>query len=423
MKRYLFSFLLAFAILVIFSVKESSAQFRIDAEFRPRFEFRQGYKEMLFIGEVPSFIVSQRSRLRISYQSESLKLRFTPQDVRVWGDEELASATGVYGDQAAIDLYEAVAEIKIDSSIWISVGRQPLVYDNQRLLSERGWNQFGLSYDAVVLKFHRKKYDIHLAGSWNTLSESLSNNFYPSDRIKSLNFIWINREFTDDLSAALSHIASGVTQTDTTNTLYFRQTTGLYINYKWKNLKSMANVYYQFGRNKTGNHVSAFLADADVAYQINRVTPGIGFGYLSGDKLAENSTDNLFDVLYGARHKFFGHMDFFTNIPASTKRRGLVDMYAYVNYKMSNKVNIKNTGHYFQLAQNYDNPPYANNLGYEHELEVKYKFSEWGTVKVSYLIFFPTQIFATFHGADKINYKTSQFAFVELLVSPTLWQQ
>jgi hypothetical protein len=221
---------------------------------------------------------------------------------------------------------------------------------------------------------------------------------------------------------ALSHVASGVTKTDSTNRLYFRQTTGVYVDYKWKGLNGLTNVYYQFGRNKTGNSVSAFLFDADVAYNIGRVTPGIGFGYLSGDDLSNNN-DNLFDVLYGARHKFFGHMDFFTNIPASTKRRGLVDLYAYVNYKVSNKVNIKNTGYYFQLAQNYDNPTYANNLGYEHELEMKYKFSEWGSVKVSYLIFLPTQIFATIHETEQSNCKTSQFAFIELLITPVLWHQ
>ena len=48
------------------------------------------------------------------------------------------------------------------------------------------------------------------------------------------------------------HIASGVTQTDTTSKLNFRQTTGFYIENISDGLNFWADAYYQYGKNQEG---------------------------------------------------------------------------------------------------------------------------------------------------------------------------
>jgi hypothetical protein len=335
---------------------------------------RDGYRKLATEGSTPSVIISQRTRLSFSYITENLKLKFTPQDVRVWGDEKLASSTGVYGDNASIDLFEGYAEIKMGDVGWISVGRQQLVYDHQRLLSVRNWNQNGITYDAVVFKFEISQWDIHAGSSWNSLEATLSGNLYLPNRIKSLNYLWANRKLSDQLNFSFLHIASGVTETDNTNTLYFRQTTGIYSEYNNNGLKLWGNIYYQYGKNNTGKHVSAFLIDADAGYNTGNLTPGIGLSYLSGNNDPGGSTDKLFDVLYGARHRYFGHMDYFSDFAKHTEEGGLADYYVYLKYKFSKTVTLANIGHYFRLAQTNTNTPNEKNLGYENELMLTYKW-------------------------------------------------
>ncbi len=421
MKQKNFKLFLITAIINLSIVFETQAQFRIDAQYRPRFELRDGYRKFATDGSVPTGVISQRTRLSFSYQSEKLKIKFTPQDVRVWGDEQLASSTGVYGNKASLDLLEAYAEIKTGNFGWISVGRQQLIYDHERLLAARNWNQNGLAYDAVVFKLEINQWKIHTGSSWNSLDATLSDNLYLPDRIKSLNYIWINRKFYNKLNFSLLHIASGVTETDSTNTLHFRQTTGIYADYKSNNLKLRGNAYYQYGKSKTGINISAFLVDADLAFKIGKLTPGLGLSYLSGNKDTGGATDNLFNVLYGARHKYFGHMDYFRDFVKHTKEGGLADFYSYLEYKFSKTISLTNIGHYFQLAQINANTPDNKNLGYENELMLKYKFSDWGSIKSGYIFYLPTESFKTLQGVS--NKKFSQFYYMELTLKPTLFKQ
>ena len=410
MKQRNFKLRLIITAACMFVVLETHAQFTIYAQYRPRLEIRDGYQKLASEGSVPTVLISQRTRISFSYETEKFKLKFTPQDVRIWGDEQLASSTGVYGDHASLDLFEGYAEIKIENFIWISVGRQQLVYDNERLLSARNWNQNGIAYDAVVLKLGINQWNIHAGSSWNSLSATLSDNFYLPNRIKSLSFLWVNRKFNSTLNFSILHIASGVTETESTNTLHFRQTTGIYTDYKNNNFKLKGNVFYQYGKNKVGKNISAFLVDADIGYNISKLTTGLGLSYLSGNKNPEGSTDNLFDVLYGARHRYFGHMDYFRNFATQTKEGGLADYYAYIEYKFSRKISINNTGHYFKLAHTNANTPDNKNLGYENDLLLRYKFSDWGSIKSGYVFYLPTESLKTLQGVS--NPEFSQFFYL-----------
>lgn len=398
-------------------INRVNAQFQIDAKYRPRFEFRDGYRSLPAQGEESSFSVSQLSRLNFSYLSDNLKIKFSPQDVRVWGDEQLVSSTGVYGDNASVDLHEGFAEIKVCPSSWVSVGRQELAYDYERLISKRNWNQNNLSYDAVVFKYMPAQWNIHLGSSWNSLSSS--GHLYPTDRIKSLNFLWINNAINKKCSVSFMHIASGVTKTDTTSTLFFRQTSGLYSSYYGDFFKCRGNLYYQYGKNTHGENVSAYLADADFAYKLKKFHLGIGGSYLSGNKKL-SGTDHLFDVLYGARHRYFGHMDYFRNIPSHTNQGGLVDLYSYINSSLTQKLHVKGIVHSFYLAQTNEQTPSKKELGLENELEIKYKFSAWGNIKAAYLYYLPTNNFKKIQ--DVQNDKFAQFCFLELTITPTLFE-
>jgi hypothetical protein len=332
----------------------------------------------------------------------------------------LASSTAVYGDDASLSIYHAYAEIKTGNFGYVSVDRQPLVYDNQRLLAERNWNQNGLAYDAVVFKGHINHWDFHLGASWNSNAD-LKSNCYPSDRIKSLNFLWINHEFSERLNASVLHIASGNTQTDTSSQLYFRQTSGFYVNYQAEKLNVLSNLYYQYGKNKVNTSINAWLADLKLSYRIENFKPGLGVSYLSGDSNPTSGNDQLFDVLYGARHRFFGHMDFFSNIPSSTNFGGLEDYYLFVGYNISKTIRIKDTWHYFRLAKTNNLTPDKKDMGMENELSINWQVNDFTDIEIAHLIYNPTAAFKTLTGC--YSNKHPQFFYLQLTINPTLFTQ
>jgi len=387
-----------------------SGQFKIDAQYRPRFELRDGYQKLASKGETPAVFVSQRSRLILSYETENFKLKFTPQDVRIWGDEKIASIGGVHGDTASLDLFEAYAEIKLGAIGWISVGRQQIVYDNEWLLGSRNWNQNGNASDAIVFKFKPGSWNIHLAAAWNTKSEASSGNIYPTDRYKSLNFLWINSEIMENWNLSLLQIASGLTLTDSTNDLNFRYTSGLYSDYNNGNLSLNGNAYYQYGKNQKGMAVGAYLLAADVCYKAGIFTPGLGVSLHSGNSTtgALQKKDNLFDLMYSPRHKYFGFMDYFRTFSTNTKQA-------------SKSVSLRNIGHYFRLAETNSGTPDNKNLGYENDLVLKYKFSDWGVLEAGYLFILPTTALETLQNVP--DSKFSQFCYLQLTLTPNLFKQ
>ena len=210
------------------SIIKTTAQLNVDAQFRTRSEFRDGYQKLAAKNATPAFLISQRSRFIISYETEGFKLRFPPQDIRIWGDEEIASLGGVNGNKASIDMFEGFVDFKIADNSLLAIGRQTLVYDNEYNLAARNWSQRGISSDAVLYKYNRADLKVHVSGSWNSLKESRSDNLYPTDRLKSLNFILINKDAGNGISTSFLHVASGLTESDTTNTINFRHTSGLY---------------------------------------------------------------------------------------------------------------------------------------------------------------------------------------------------
>ena len=421
MKSILCKILFFVTVIQLATSLLSYGQFSIDAQLRPRFEIRDGYKHLLPDSVSPAYLISQRTRLSFAYENKFLKVRITPQDARVWGNEQLSTSTGVFGNAASLDLFEGYLQLRLGRWGWLSVGRQQLIYDNQRLLSGRNWIPTAISYDAVVAKMTLGSWNLHVGGSWNTFGENLFNNYYPSHRIKSLDFLWLNKEFTQNIKLSLIHVASGVTHSDTTNRLYWLQTTGLWGNFKWHGLKAWFDCYYQYGRNPQGIKASAFLFDVNTSYTIGFFTPGLGISYLSGNKQTGSAMtrDHLFNELYGARHIFFGNMDYFVNTVVSTKQGGLIDYFLFLKFSICKGLTLSNTSHFFQLAQINSLTPADRNLGFENDLVVKYSFLSWGALESGYCLLLPTQGLKTMQGMQ--NPRLPQFFYLQLSITPTLF--
>lgn len=404
--------------IILFMSISVNAQFSIYTQQRTRFEMRDGYKKLANINQDAAYSISERTRLTFDYTTDKIKIVITPQDVRIWGDESLMNSTGVYGDDYSLSLFEGYAEFAITQNLWFSAGRQQLKYDNERILAARNWNQNGIAYDVAMLKFQKNNFKLHVAGSWNSISQS--DNLFPNDRLKSLNFIWINKKLNDKSDISFLHLVTANSKTDSTNVIYIKQTSGIYANLGFEDFNIKGDVYYQYGKNKTGQNVNAYILDADLSYKINNFTPHIGVGYLSGDSDITDNTDNLFDVFYGARHKYFGFIDYFSDFTKSTKQAGLADYYILLSLKASKKLCIENTAHYFQLATVNSATPSDKNLGFENDIVIKYKFNEWGELNCGYSFFMPTETLETIQSVS--NPKFSQFFYAQLTINPVIFK-
>jgi len=331
------------------------SQFKIDGEFRPRAEYRDGYKLLGTEETSPAFFISQRSRLSFTYAHDWYETNISFQDIRVWGDEELYSSTGVYGDKASTDIHEAWLKLNTSENTYFKIGRQVFAYDDQRLLAGRNWNQNGLAYDALLFGYKNTNNEFNAAFSYNNMKENTSGNNFPDDKMVSLSFIRYQHQF-NNLSASFLILGSGYKKSETSPTVYLRGTYGSYLLFNNEPWKLSASFYYQNGKNKYGHDVSAFFASARAGRAIAKWGVSLGMDYISGNAYDnDDDKDHLFDIMYGARHKYYGLMAHFSNIPTATAGAGLTDALVSVSWQMHEKHNIKMDAHYFMLSQN----PYA----------------------------------------------------------------
>jgi hypothetical protein len=163
----------------------ASGQLTLSGQLRPRAELRDGYGTLETDGNKNAAFVSQRTRLTFNYKSGHLIFQTSVQDVRLWGQD---ASTITVNDGSRLSLHEAWAEIvlsnKKDTSFKqspvdyfaIKVGRQELVYDDERLLGNLDWTQQGRRHDAIVLKTLQSGWQLDLGAAFNQNTDAVNYN-------------------------------------------------------------------------------------------------------------------------------------------------------------------------------------------------------------------------------------------------------
>lgn len=366
------------------------AQLTVNLEYRPRAEARFGYKMLPDSASKPNFGFSHRARLSAFYQKEWLKMGVGIQDVRVWGDENLVTNTGVYGSEACIDLSEGWVQMSFLKYSSIKIGRQFLVYDDQRFFSTRNWNQSSLYYDAILYQFSKEKFKLDAVVSLNLEKDTLFMNRYTTKKMKTLDLVHAAYAFSPQFTASAIIIGSGYTKNDKSETIYMRGTYGVFLDYKKQGAALWGSAYYQNGKNVNGRDVSAYNVNIYGNKKFGKLTVGAGFSLISGDKIepadstSAGGTDNLFDLLYGNSHQQYGHLDYFSSMGKGTANGGLLDFYLTTEYQLSEKAALLADYHYFMLNQDIIDPRYNDfskvvterSLGHEFDLGFRVNFSK-----------------------------------------------
>ena len=316
----------------------------------------------------------QRTRLILNYATTKYSTRFTLQDARVWGGDDLYNKTGIAGNSGSFGVYEAWVDLKIKGNSSIRVGRQEWNYDDMRILCRRNWWTSGLSYDGLLYKMHNNESGllIDLGISYNNDGNrigAVDNSTWTGEKIKTLNFLNIKKNINDKFSASLMFTLSG--KEDINNdALIGTGTHGLNIKYNQAGkitdgIFATLSAYYQHGtdmmRGSDGDYkkISAYLITAELGFRAmeKKLELSAGMEMISGrdysnDNEDYNNTRHSFDLLYSARFPYYGgNINYFLvqdSYLVGTKGGGYMDPYFKLKYKLNTRSTI-NFGFYMPI--------------------------------------------------------------------------
>jgi hypothetical protein len=394
----------------------TTAQINLSGQVRTRTEVRDGQGAPLPLGATPAFFTSQRSRLSFGYNAYRLKFNVTAQDVRVWGQDVSTINRTTVQELNGVLLHEAWADIQLtdttvkNKTLNLKIGRQELVYDDQRLLGNLDWLQQGRRHDAALLKYEANGYLLHLGAAYNQNREAASGTLYNNtppgnyaattnggSMYKSLAFLYAGKKLKSGNASFLflNDVFSSFRNDPVTSAKLYdsstwsRATTGLYFTNTYNKVSLTASAYYQFGHNATGQKVSAELLSLAGMYALTKkFSTGAGVDYYSGGTTGSNN--NAFDPLYGTPHKFGGLMDYFF-VASGFGRNGLVDYFIRNKYKASDKLALTADVHQFNSAEAVTGFA-TKNLGQEIDLVGTFALTKQISFEAGYSRYFTTAL-------------------------------
>ncbi|MFO7827868.1 MAG: alginate export family protein [Bacteroidales bacterium] len=410
-------FIFIFFMLISFLV---NAQLDIGAEYRPRFEFRDGYKTLKSENTNPAYFTTQRTRLNLNHTNKYITSRISIQDYRVWGESKLKS------DDPGISVYEAWFKINLNTYWSLTAGRQSFDIDNKRLFSKANWSQVSNSHDGINIDYLNENFQLKIFTAFNQSSVSNFGTDYSGqiNNYKFLNVLWLEKTLNNFSLASLT-ITDGYQKEGTTNTDYYRLTTGGIIKYQKPADNIQIRGFYQTGKNYIGQDVSAFYLSGSFLHKFNPwLDATAGIEYKSGNDLSDetNQKDYAFDILYGARHGFNGMMDYFST-PETTEGAGLLDGYIKIDISRLKNWKLSARYHYFALANNYvyENTVQNKFLANEFDLITTWNLNEIVNLQMGYGILFSSKTLELIQATEPNGLQ--QFLYAMITVKPTFFNQ
>ena len=398
----------------------ANAQFSLSAELRPRLEFRDGYRTLPTEDSKPAAFVSQRSRLITSYTAKKFSLKVSLQDVRTWGDE------GQTQNVPSLALHEAYGQVQFSDKSMLRIGRQELVYDDERLLGNSSWGQAARSHDAALFRFTNSGFSVDAAAAFNQTAQNLEGTYYALNNYKVLGFVRAGKTVDNKYKAYGLFITDGFQGTDSTKSMYMRYTYGTTGEYDVHDFVLKGMFYGQSGNDPTNHGISAYMFSLQGYYLVKSFTGGIGVDFLSGNDGTDDADDKVkvFNTLYATNHPLYGHIDYFENIAPDTKNGGLMDGYVKLKYSFK-KVGAYLDYHYFALSGKVADPENADEaissyLGSEIDLWLNYKIIDGLEFRPGFSTMMATESMDVIKGGNKeLN---GMWAYLQLTFNPTIFK-
>ena len=419
--------LAVFGLFVLLSLPgKSYGQTTIDAEFRPRSEFRQGFNQPLTDGTKSALVTLQRTRLNFNYQGGVVSAKLVLQDSRIFGETDTKQPSTA--SNGSIGVYEAWTELLLYSGTSFKIGRQGIQFEDGRLFSLSPWSNTGNSHDLAQLKYSAPGFDIQLGYAYgNQKAYNADTSYYSVSKMyKELAFIHLTKTLAKGLDLSLLHVSEGFNKSKTDLSLYHRNTTGgtLQLKNDKMPLGFLLTGYYQSGKNAATVDLDAYLLASKVTYSFNDKIGGLlGADYYSGSEstIAATKTNTFSKLPYGVNHSFNGYMEYWASLP----KGGLFNYFGGVNLKINKRLSSDITYYAFKLAKTMKSgtTDIQKNIGSELDLVLNYKFSAETAIQFAWCTYFVTD------GTKMLKYKNTtidtkfpQYAYVMLTIKPKLYK-
>lgn len=404
----------------------AKGQTTIDAEFRPKTEFRQGFSQPLLDGTKPGFLTTQRTRLNFNYKGGIVSGKITLQDARIFGETDTKQpATATTG---SIGVYEVWAEMLLYSGTSLKIGRQGVQFEDGRLFSLSPWSLTGNAHDLAQLHYVAPGLDIQLGYAFNNQKVyNADTSYYSISKMyKELEFLHITKTLAKGLDLSLLGVDEAFMKSKTDRSLYHRYTTGgtLQLKNEKNPLGFLATGYYQFGKSAPTVDLDAYLLAIKGTYAFNdRVTGILGADYYSGSgaTLVATKTNTFNKLPYGVNHSFNGYMEYWATLP----KGGLFNYFGGATLKLNKRLSSDITYYGFKLAKGMKSgtTEIGKNIGSELDVVLNYKFSAETAIQFAWCTYFETD------GTKLLKYKSAaadtrfpQFAYVMLTIKPQLYK-
>ncbi len=340
---------------------------RWGAEVRPRSEIRRPVENGW------DGVTSMRTRISLDALMEpGLRLVVQIQDVRDWGEE--SSVRDRNAD--AVDFHQAFLEVAFLPAVGglVRAGRQEVGLAEQRLVGAPDWGQAGQTFDGA--RWIRPLGEGRLELVYLKIREDSS----PShDGSADLTAAWYSAPLGGLGSADLLGVHDRGDGTGRT-----RQTT---VGGVWRTgselFSARAEGLYQFGR-RGGRDVEAFMFAGEAGMTVARGqgTITLWYDYLSGDAHPDDDEIDSFSTLFGARNRYYGRADYFTDVPTDTRGLGLVDAALKLAFSPGGDLSLNLDLHEFRTAQ--DQSLTRARLGEEADLWARVRARQYLTVQAGY---------------------------------------
>ena len=373
---------LALATLLIGSPL-AAQELEVGGEVRPRFEARDPVVGLPTAGETLTF-TSMRARASIrAALSDGVTAFVQLQDVRVWGTE--LSTVDPTAD--ALDLHQGWIEIGDPAADdWaLRIGRQEVSYGGQRLIGALNWAQQARSFDGLRLRMQPAQ-----AFSVDAIAMTIGNADRGGPRDERLYGLYGNlaraggidgyvffNTFDEAPSAANGEPAELTDQVT--------------VGARWQSGAGVLNWRvegaYQLGE-RLGDDVAAYLLAVRAGTRLGELASvNLWYDRLSGDDDPTDDEIRVFDTLFATNHKFYGHMDFFLNIPVHTAGRGLQDLALKGTYDLEDDVTLSADFHAFFLTAT--DGIESGHIGEELDLGMRWAYAPGVTVTGGLSYFVP----------------------------------
>lgn len=413
-------------LLILLRISESYGQTTIDAEFRPRTEFRQGFNQPLLDGTKPGFLTTQRTRLGFACKGGIVSTKITLQDARIFGETDTKQpATATTG---SLGVYEAWAELLLYPGTSLKIGRQGVQFEDGRLFSLSPWSTTGNAHDLAQLRYVAPGIDIQLGYAFNNQKAyNADTSFYSVSKMyKELEFLHITKTLGKGFDLSFLGVDESFMKSKADRSLYHRFTTGgtLQLKNDQNPLGFLATAYYQFGKSTPTIDLDAWLLAVKGTYAFNSKISGLlGADFYSGSEttLAATKTNTFNKLPYGVNHSFNGYMEYWATLP----KGGLINYFGGVTLKLNNRLSTDITYYGFKLAKAMKSGTVDvdKNIGSELDLVFNYKFSAETAVQFAWCTYLETD------GTKMLKYQSTtaetrfpHYAYVMLTIKPQLYK-